>query len=152
MLEDITLDTNVLMHADDPRQSRRPASQALLRNVLDSTCLLCLDEGFDLSPSRNRSLIAAEYLQNLRVGGLGYALVATLAASNRVRELPRSVPGGSGNIIRRLIIDRTDRKFLAVAYGSDSRTMYSHDFTHFPKRVRVSAAKELGVTIMAADD
>jgi len=66
MLVDIVLDTNVLMHAENSQEARCEQSGNLLQAPKICTTKLCVDEGFDLNESRNRSQIGSEYLKHLR--------------------------------------------------------------------------------------
>jgi hypothetical protein len=65
MLVDVVLDTNLLMHSDDERQSHHEDCRNLLWELRDSTTLLCVDEGFDLDQAKNKSLIGGEYFDRL---------------------------------------------------------------------------------------
>jgi hypothetical protein len=92
MLVDIVLDTNVLMHAENSQEARCEQSGNLLQALKICTTKLCVDEGFDLNESRNRSQIGSEYLKHLRPGAVGFELVAYLARTLRIKYVPRRVP------------------------------------------------------------
>jgi len=152
MLLDLTIDTNVLVHAEDVRQLLRPAVLKLIKKILESDAHICVDEGFDLSPSRNASQIGHEYIKFLRFGGVGYNLVAHLASTGRVDPHLRRTHDGRDKVIRQLIPDKTDRVFLAVACNSSSHILYSHDIRHVNnRRTRPKAASDLNVRILNAD-
>ena len=88
-LNDLVVDTNVLLHSQNPGERRFADSLRFLQTLLACESMLCVDEGFDPDPARNRSMIAAEYLQNLQFGSAALAFVSQMAQGNRVRQLPR---------------------------------------------------------------
>lgn len=92
MLVDIVLDTNVLMHAENPEEPRMPMCCELVSQMTNCATHLCVDEGFDLDEAKNRSVIGSEYLKHLRFGMVGYELVKHLAVSQRVKQKSRNVP------------------------------------------------------------
>ena len=149
---DLTIDTCVLMHASDKRQPHQEAASQLINRILNSDIIICVDEGFVLEFSLNKSHIGAEYLEHLRFGTLGYILVATLAAKRRVKELPRRTKDNRDKIIRQLVFDSTDRKFLAVACNSSSHILYSHDGGFVNTPTRHGAATRLSVKILTAGE
>ncbi len=64
--EDIIIDTNVLIHAGDSSCDCFDAAIQLLKNILDSNCVICVDRGFNMDVGKNKSLICHEYFQKLR--------------------------------------------------------------------------------------
>jgi len=92
MISDVVIDTNVLVHADNPMEARSAASRSLLQGLLGVNTVLCVDEGYDPDEPRNRSRIGSEYRQNLRFGSLGLAVLVHLAGQGRIRTLPRRAP------------------------------------------------------------
>jgi len=153
MLHDIVVDTNVLMHCTDSRESRQHASVELLRRLLASTTVLCVDVGFDLDSARNQSHIGHEYLKHLRFGSLGMIVVSQLAQRKRIRFLPkRPSDVAARRKINRLITNRIDRIFLGVATNSESSILASHDHQDFPTGKRTAIRAELGVEVIEADE
>ena len=153
MLDDLVVDTNVLMHADDPRQPvQQEQARALLDRLLDAPTVLAVDEGFDVNSSRNRSQIGHEYLRNLTGASLGMQVIASLASNDRVRVTPRKVDQAIKKRINQLVRKKTDRSFLAVACNTESRTFCSHDFQDFQKAKRKTIAKDLTVHVCEAVD
>jgi hypothetical protein len=153
MLADIVLDTNVLVHADNPEEVRQHASRELLIELRDRETHLCVDEGFDLNESKNRSVIGCEYLKHLRFGMLGLAVVAHLASSLRVRQVSRSMPQGVARLIRQQGVPKgADRIFLYVAYNSQSKTLTCHDFNDVPPAVRARLRDKIGLRILDAEE
>jgi hypothetical protein len=112
---------------------------------------LCVDEGFDLDESKNRSHIGGEYLRHLRFGMLGYEVVTHLAQSSRLRLIQRRVPERISKQIRSQIGIGPDRVYVRVAYNSQDRTLASHDFTDIPATVRQRMKISIGVSIVDAE-
>jgi len=152
MLIDIVLDTNVLMHADDPRQPLMQMSRDLLSALQLPTCKthLCVDEGFDLDEAKNRSQIGSEYLEHLDFGMLGLAVVAHLAGSLRVKQVSRAVPPHVSKKIYTQVPKGPDRTFLKVAFNAADKTLACHDFGDVPAPVRTRLQRAIGVHVLDA--
>ena len=152
MLADIVIDTNVLMHADDPRQGNRDAIVKLFGIMKTKTTALCVDEGFDLNEAKNKSYIAAEYLKWLTFGGLGFGLVAYLASNGRVKFTTRKVSVQTRNVINQASSDNTDRVFIQVALNSEEKAIASHDKKNFNKKAVRKLKNDLGVFVGDASE
>jgi hypothetical protein len=150
MLVDIVLDTNVLMHADNAIEPRRQMSRDLLIALQACATHLCVDEGFDLDEANNRSQIGSEYLKHLRVGMLGWAVVAHLASSSRVTFVPRNVPLNIAREINKQVAKGPDRIYLRVAFNSHSKTLACHDFGDVPETVRTRLRAAISVHVLDA--
>jgi hypothetical protein len=150
MLVDIVLDTNVLMHADNDKEARCQMSRDLLAELQACATHLCVDEGFDLDEAKNRSQIYSEYLEHLRHGMLGFALVAHLARSHRVKIVSRGVPPHVSKKIYTQVSSGPDRTYVKVAFNSDGKTLACHDFGDVPGTVRTRLRKAIGVHVLDA--
>jgi hypothetical protein len=151
MPSELTIDTNVFAHCYDPRNEKCMDALALVNAVKDGGHKLCVDEGFHPIEAHNRSVIGTEYVQRLRAGSPGLALVAYLASNGRVRILPRRASREVNRRLVRLVGDSGDRAFVAVAWHSADRILVSHDYADFPEHVRTSIADEFSVDIVDAD-
>src|SRR5262245_10856198 len=100
MLTDIVVDANVFVHEHNKKVSFHRGAKAFVNALLNSGTILCVDEGFDTEEAKNRSHIGHEYLKHLKIGMLGFVVVATLASSMRVRMVPRKVSAGALKKIR----------------------------------------------------
>jgi hypothetical protein len=152
VLEDIVVDTNVLMHADNPNEVRQADATDFLTRLLDAETRLSVDKGFELDESRNRSLIGSEYLTHLTPLSLGYRVLVQLAGTGRIRFVDRSLDQRTRSRINQLVPNKRDRTFVAVAYESDDQTLCSHDYQDFSTRVRRELATRLDVTVCNAGD
>lgn len=152
MLTDITIDTNVMLHAQNPDEQRSSESNTLLQNMLKSQTFLCVDEGFHVDELRNSSFIGKEYLDKLRIGSLGYAVVAKLGSEFRIKPLPRLAPRPQKKKINQLIRNKRDRIFLSVAFNSEDQKLVSHDYNDFQESKRLTIRTELSVDIIDANE
>ncbi|TCK68479.1 hypothetical protein [Acidipila rosea] len=150
MLTDIVIDTNIFLHAENQQEQRQASCQMLIELLNDGESKLCVDEGFDLEESKNRSIIGREYIAHLRDGSLGYALVGYLARTGRVAMLPRKVPQAAKRHILQQIPDGPDRTFVFIAHNSDEKVLVSHDFNDIPPTVRQRIKNAIDVCIVDA--
>lgn len=150
MLEDIVIDTNVLLHAQNPDESRFSDARQLIEQILECTTSLCIDRGFDISPARNQSKIGAEYLDKLQPGSLGFILIVNLVESFRLKQTDRLPPRDISRAINQLIRKPRDRTFLGVSYNSTERMLVSHDYQDFQQAKRVVIRRNFGVKVVDA--
>ncbi len=150
MLQDIVIDTNVLVHASNSNVPQSRYSLMLIDLLMNSTTILRTDPGFDIDLSRNRSRIGYEYFKHLHHGMIGFSLVSSLAANKRVRPVSRRVPPQVSRFLRTMNIPPSDCIFVKVAHNSLDKTLSSHDETHFPEHTRDQLSERLHVTILEA--
>ena len=150
MLQDIVVDANVFMHADNDCEVRQASCRLMISLLQDSQTFLCLDEGFDLSESKNRSHIGGEYLRHLRAGMVGYDLVAHLAKTSRLKLLSRKVPSSVAKRIRQQIGKGPDRTYVLVALNSIEKIFTSHDLGDIPQTVRDRLRDSIEVQVVTA--
>ena len=116
-----------------------------------STTVMRTDPGFHQDPSKNQSLIGAEYIKHLRFGSVGYSVVAHLAAAQRLVPCPPANDQATRRAVNQRVRNRRDRTFLLVAIASDAMLLVSHDFVDFQVPKRTEIRKTFGVDIMEAD-
>jgi predicted nucleic acid-binding protein len=151
MLVDVVVDTNVWAHADNPIESRQADSIAFLRQLLATDTELCVDPGFSLTESQNRSRIGSEYLTHLSALPFASAALAALANSGRIAFVSTKVSDGVRRTINRVVRDPSDRVFVKVAHNSGARLLCSHDYTHLPAAVR-STLRGFHVDVLSAGE
>jgi hypothetical protein len=152
MLRDIVVDTNVFVHASNPGVTYYSEANSLVTSLEGSSTSLCVDEGFDLEPTHNRSLIGCEYITHLHFGMPAYALVYQLAHTGRIRIVPRCVTAAIGRKINQIIAIPRDRTFLKVAINSHDHFLCSHDFRHFSNCKRVKVKNVFDVRVKTAGE
>jgi predicted nucleic acid-binding protein len=126
ILNDVVIDTNVLVHAQNPDEQRFEDSTNLIGTILSSNTELCVDEGFSEEESKNKSAIGSEYFDKLSFGSTGFTLVVQLAHQNRIKQLARRAPHHISRAINQILRNKTDRTFLNVAHNSVEKVLVSH--------------------------
>ena len=153
MLDDLVVDTNVLVHADNPAEDRHADAVELLNILLEGSTSLCVDEGFDSVESADRSLIVGEYREHLTPVATGMQVLAHLARTGRVKIVPRTAPVAVRKQINQMIRDKRDRTFLVVAHNSSERVLCSHDYVDLASDKRKALRKSIvGVSVEEACD
>jgi hypothetical protein len=152
MLADLVIDTNVLMHADDPRQAHQAEAQALLQDLLAGRTVLCVDDGFDTNESKNRSLIGGEYFERLTAAHTATAIIAQLFGNGAVHFVSRSVAQAVKKSIEQSVRKKRDRTFLAVAHNSDGQVLCSHDYEDMQTKKRKFLKTKVGVDVLVVAD
>ncbi|MCZ6704164.1 MAG: hypothetical protein O6940_14135 [Ignavibacteria bacterium] len=152
MISDITIDTNVLMHANNSQIEHRVSSIQTINAMLDSETMLCVDEGFSSIESKNRSSIGSEYLNNLQHGMLGFALITHLVNDERIKIVSKKTGTSVLRYINQKVINKKDRIFIRVTYNSDEKVLVSHDFEHFHENNRQSFNRDYNIKILIAKD
>lgn len=152
MLIDLVVDTNVFVHADNPSEKRHAASVSLLDALFEGSTCLGVDEGFDLDPAANESLMGQEYLERLTPLSAGFRVLAHLAQSGRTKFVPRKFDAATRDQVKQLVRNKRDRTFLLVSTEMDDRVFCSHDFKDFQKRKRREIKSKLHVSILEAQE
>ena len=149
---DVVVDTNVLVHSQNPKEPRCALSCAFLEKLLGSTTKLAVDEGFSLDQAQNSSFIGYEYIKYLTFGSLAMSIIIKMASSKRIDFLPKRAPQREQKIIEQTIRNKIDRVFVGVAYNSREHLLVSHDFEDFQVEKRQFFRRMIGVNICEADD
>lgn len=150
MMNDVVVDTNVLVQASNPGVSYGSAALAFVQSLHVAATHVCIDEGFSVDTAQNSSLIGHEYLQHLHAGMVGYELIVALALAGRVKIVKRAVPTAVARRIQQLVRNKRDRTFLQVTYNSEGRTFVSHDFRDFSASKR-QTLRGLDLRVVTAD-
>ena len=150
MTSDIVIDTNVLMHANDDRQSMQRQCIFILEKIVNSDISLCVDEGHSICEALNRSKITSEYLNILSSGTFGYNFVVFLAQNKRIKILSAKVSKEIGKIIRKNVRDKTDVCFVKIAFKSREKLFISHDYVAMDLDRRNSIRDSIGVRVVCA--
>jgi hypothetical protein len=152
VVNDLVIDTNVFVHAQNPSEQRCASSLSFLESLLSASATsLCVDQGFSSDLETNKSHIGGEYLNNLRAGSFALNVIVTLASTRRIRQVARRAPQASAKKINQLLRNKRDRIFLSVAFNSLDKILVSHDYQDFQNEKRYDIRKRLGVMIEEAD-
>lgn len=150
MLVDLVVDTNVLMHADDPRQAHQADALGLLTDLVEGTTVICVDEGFDVDEAKNASLIGGEYFARLTAAHTATAVLAHLFAGGRIAMRSRSVGPAIKKCIEQSVRTKRDRTFLFVTHNSAEALFCSHDYRDMQRAKRRMLRDRAGIRIMGA--
>jgi hypothetical protein len=151
-MDDIVVDTNVFAHTQNPNNEHFSASVTFTNSLLDSDVLLCVDKGFQLDESKNRSIICYEYLQHIVFGSPAYFVILKLAMDGRIMQLDRLTNRSTSRKINQLLANKHDRTFLNVACNSSDKTLVSHDYVDFSIAKRRTIKREIDVDVITAAD
>ena len=151
MLEDIVIDTNVLMHADNVSSGRDKEAFGLVQAMLASQTVLCLDVQSSRGEDDPRSsLIRQEYREHL--DGLGGRFVAHMVDEGRVKYVAREVDKDVSRWINQRIPNKRDRTFVKVAINSIESVLASHDYSDFSASTRKDLSKRVQVDVLDAGE
>lgn len=152
MLQDIVIDTNVLVDANNPAVTRFGDAVAFLRKLVSPGVRtdLKVDPGFSQEEARNRSRIISEYLDHISFGSLGSSVLVALLSSGRVKSVSSMPEHRIKRQVNQIVRNKTDRYFLCVAISSDERVLVSHDYVDFQSRKRVHINRKFGVDVVEA--
>jgi predicted nucleic acid-binding protein len=152
MPTDIIIDTNVLVHANNKNEIRQQASIDMIKYLLDSEELLCIDQGFSFNEAQNRSFIGYEYLKHLKIGMLGYIFISTIAQRKRIKQVAKNADAAISRKINKCMSNIRDRTYLNVAYNSSDKILVTHDYSDFSISKRKYINKEFEIKVFDATD
>ena len=152
-MKELVVDTNVLVQAGAPDDKFHRDSQSFAKALLSSTVSLAVDGEWSLEDRMNKSLIMKEYIDRVRWGGLGYAVLFQLANTDRVVSKDRTIRGDTAarRAVRDLVWNKRDRTFAHVAWHTDSRLLVSHDLKDFALERRPDIKRRVGVEVVMAN-
>ncbi|HEY6328653.1 MAG TPA: hypothetical protein VI756_04905 [Blastocatellia bacterium] len=151
MLDDVVVDTNVILHSRNPNERRFVDSVRFIEMLLNGAVKLCIDEGFHPEEFQNQSLIGGEYLDQMHPGSPSYAVIVELANSGRIKIVAKRVPPAVGKRILRCVPrNPRDRTFVKVAFNSQEHVLVSHDYEDFGTATRERILTTIGVDIVEA--
>ncbi|MBW8723233.1 MAG: hypothetical protein JF626_15675 [Polaromonas sp.] len=150
-LIDLTLDTNVLLHCCNQIEIRHDSAVEFVTALLASLTNIAIDEGFDIDPAKNRSLIGSEYLSKLVPGTLPSSLISHLALTGRISIYKSSVNAQLAKKLNQLVTNKRDRTFVKVCSNSSGKVMVSHDFRDFSASKRKTLNNIFSIAILEAD-
>jgi len=135
-MTNLVIDTNVFVHSCNPNNAYFDKASELIEKISISQCVLCVDEGLDVSEAQNRSSIWAEYTRHIPQASVALELLAHLLINARVVDFPRKTNQNVHSTIRGKVNDPTDIVFVKISFNSNSIALVSHDFAAFPEQTR----------------
>jgi predicted nucleic acid-binding protein len=149
---DVVIDTCTLVHADNPDSDYFEHSVEFVNKMFSNTILCTVDDGFTLDEATHSSYIALEYLKHLRPTSLGYYLIYHLAQSMRLNFVSKDIPNAHKNFMEQIIVNKKDIHFLRVTYNSNDKVLVTHDFEDYQKRKRKVIRRNLGLSLVTAEE
>lgn len=151
MFEEVTVDTNVFLHANNPAVREFEDAAIFLEQLQEvASVALAVDPGFDPDPSANASAICHEYWEQIPEQSMPYHVLVRIFASERVVERSRSTPQAVKKLVNQTISNRRDRTFVSVAYNNKDKLLVSHDRQDFGAAKRRLFKKQAGIKIRDA--
>ena len=154
-LNDIVIDTNILMHANNSQEPSQADCINLIQNLLSSEVKLCLDEGLDVNEAKNKSRIWHEYMDNLRTHGTtGRSFLEKILQQKRIKEISKRVTPRTIKLINQTINhDKpVDKIFIKVTCNSGEKLFVTHDTEDFPDWKRVHYNRNLNIKLVYAHE
>ena len=148
----IVIDTNVILHADNPVSGYQSDSKNFLDRFLTKGCYrLALDRSPPLGRQHNESQILQEYSEHVTyVSSFGHYFLIEVLKRSWFDVVGRTNDRREKKIIIQEVSDKVDRIFLRVTCMTNSRKLVTHDFDDFPMQKRERLAEALQVRFLTA--
>jgi len=147
---DVVIDTNVLVHANNPELDKFESATKFVKAILDSAVLICLDSGASASEAESASRILSEYWSHVRGRGLGSILLEAMLSRKLWTSVDISnLPQAYRKLFNQNIPDSTDRVFAKVASNSISKLLVSHDGHAFSDSCKKILATKCGISVQS---
>jgi len=152
LIEQIVVDTNVILHADNPVSGYQSDSMCFLDRFLKDGCYrLALDRTPPLGRQHNESQILQEYLEHVTYdSSFGFYFLIKVLERSWFDIVGRTNYRREVKIIIQEVSNKVDRIFLRVTCMANSRKFVTHDFSDFPMQKRKRLAKTLQVRLLTA--
>ncbi len=147
---DVTLDTNVLVHASRPSAREHESGLAVLEwlRQADPSTTWVLDDTGKKAPDAVTSVLYMEYLKHVPKQGLAFVLLSHFLRQGRVTWAPRP-DERQRNLIRQLVpANKKDQAVLGAACSSKSQVLVTNDRTDFSDSTRANIRKSLKVRVL----
>jgi predicted nucleic acid-binding protein len=149
-MQQITIDTNVWVHAGNPGCDQFEDASLFIEAVRESDVLICHDPGDIYPPESCSSLIVTEYWQHIGPANPIRALLVDLIVRERFVAASDHLRREHLEWLGRNIHDARDRSFVRVAANTDSRLLVTHDNRDYSTRVRRELGRKIQVLFVDA--
>ena len=151
-MNDIVIDTNVLLHTSNTKNKYYQSANKTLNLVLKKDLFLCVDDVFNIIESRNTSVIGSEYHSKIRSGTFAYAFLIDRLSKEKYVIIEKKKFNNIKKELIKNIKNRHDITFVIVAYGSQDKKLVSNDYDDFNKENRKYISKKFQVSILDSDE
>lgn len=145
MVNDLVVDTNVLVHASNKSYCKQIHCIQLIERLQGSLESICMD---------TNGFIEFEYNKHVKHGSPAFALLLQLLNSNpvRIKYIDRDIPPHVNNKINRTGIKKSDRIFVRIAFNSTDKILVTHDYEDFTSKKRGYFNEEIGVRVIESEE
>jgi predicted nucleic acid-binding protein len=156
-MNDIVIDTNVLLHTHNKENKYYQSANETLKLVLKRDLSLCLDDVFDIEESKNTSTIGSEYYEKIRSGTFAYFFLMDRFSKGKyvqiIKKNHKQVKQDLNKMIKKgEIKNHHDIAFVITAYGSQDKMLVSNDYDDFNNENRKYIQKRFQVSILDSDE
>jgi predicted nucleic acid-binding protein len=156
-MNDIVIDTNVLLHAENKAIHYCRSAFRTLELVLKADLCLCVDDVFSMDSFRNTSVIGHEYIQYIRTGTFAYAFLLDRLIKGKYKQIFKNEHKKIKLLLNKKvkngeIHNRHDLAFVITAYGSQNKMLISNDYDDFNDRIREYILNSFLINILDSDE
>jgi predicted nucleic acid-binding protein len=156
-MNDIVVDTNVLVQTNNTNTHYNRSATETLHRIQQSDLKICVDDVFNIDESKNTSVIGHEYIKHVRAGTLAYAFLLERIKTGKIVQIYKKDFGRIKRKLSRKIINREmtntyDIAFVITAYGSSDKILVSNDYADFNEVMRNYILKKFSVSILDSDE
>ncbi|MCL1928989.1 MAG: hypothetical protein FWG07_09410 [Treponema sp.] len=156
-MNDIVIDTNVLLHSNNRNDVHYHSANETLKLVLHNDLFLCVDDIFDIDKTKNTSIIGHEYNTHVIPGTSAICFILDRVTKRKIRPIItknyKNVKLKLSKMIKKgEVKNRHDVTFVIVAYGSQDKMLVSNDYDDFNKENRKYISNKFQVSILDSDE
>jgi len=157
-MNDIVIDTNVLLHSHNKKNNYYKSANETLELIRQSDLYLCVDDIFSIDEvAKNTSIIGHEYIKHIRNGTVAYAFLLDRLYKGKIRQIIKDhfkmVKLDLSRMIKKgEMRNPYDIAFVITAYGSQDKLLISNDNDDFNSKNRKYIQKRFQVTILDSDE
>jgi predicted nucleic acid-binding protein len=156
-MNDIVVDTNVLVHTNNTNTHYNVSAIKTLRHIKQFDMYICVDDVFNIDESKNTSIIVHEYIKHIRIGTFAYTFLLERILTRKISQIRKKDFSCIKRKLNRKIIDKKmtnthDIAFVIAAYGSNTKILVSNDYADFNELIREYVFNEFSVSILDSDE
>jgi predicted nucleic acid-binding protein len=147
----IVVDTCVFIDGCKKDTATHKASGKILNSISNGWGILWFDNGFHPVKDKNTSRVLGEYYEKIQRDSYPYAVVLKLIKEERYVVVSKSSLSPEKRKVDRIIADKNDRFFCAVALLSHSKILISNEHEDYTPQARKVLQQRLGLSVLEAD-
>jgi hypothetical protein len=156
-MNDIVIDTNVLVHTGNVNNHYNKSAIKTMETVRRLDLYLCVDDVFNIDETKNTSVIGLEYIKHIRNLTPAYLFLLERITKLKIKQIrKKDFPGVKRKLNKKIINHQMkntyDIAFVIVACGSASKTLISNDYDDFSENMRIYINNDFHVSILDSDE